>query len=215
MLDLIDRLSILRNSESMNPTQQVDGSRPAAPSPAGAALRPRPAPVARLRRASAQDTGGLTEMLAGLSLTSAWFRFLAGVRRPSPQLVARLMQQDATHGAWLAIVGEAPVGHVMWALGDDAAELGVVVTDAWQEHGIGRWLVQTALAEAAVAGATSVRLDVHSENRRALALVRQALPNATVTREAELLTFQTPMSSPMSAAATGCAFARSRPASPS
>jgi GNAT superfamily N-acetyltransferase len=151
-----------------------------------------PAPV-RLRHAHLGDGAGLTAMLEGLSVTSAWFRFLGGLRRPSPQVVARLLQTDATHGAWLATVDAIPVGHIMWALGDDAVELGVVVTDAWQRRGIGRWLTQTALAEAAVAGATVVQLDVHTENRRAIAMVRQALPEALVTREAELLTFRAPL----------------------
>ena len=136
-------------------------------------------------------------MLTGLSVASAYFRFLTGLGRPSDRLVARLLHRDATHGAWLAEVGDAPVGHVMWALVDDAVELGAVVTDAWQQRGIGRWLVQAALAEAAVAGAVAVRLDVHLENRRVIAMLRRAMPDARVTRDAEMLTFRAPMTSAM------------------
>ena len=158
-------------------------------------------PVAqvRLRRTSVEDTAGLTTMLMGLSPASSFFRFLTGMRRPSDRLVARLLHRDSTHGAWLAVVGDAPVGHVMWALADDAVELGAVVTDAWQRRGIGRWLVQAALAEAAVAGAVAVRLDVHFENRPVVAMLRRALPDARVTREAELLTFRAPMTAAMRA----------------
>jgi GNAT superfamily N-acetyltransferase len=147
----------------------------------------------RLRRTCVDDTAGLTSMLTELSPASSFFRFLTGLGRPSDRLVARLLHRDSTHGAWLAVVGDAPVGHVMWALADDAVELGVVVTDTWQRLGIGRWLVQVALAEAAVAGAVAVRLDVHVENRRVVAMLRRALPDARVTREAELLTFRAPM----------------------
>ena len=126
-------------------------------------------------------------------MTSAYLRFLTGLGRPSDRLVARLLHTDATHGAWLAVVRDAPVGHVMWALADDAVELGAVVTDAWQHRGIGRWLVDAALAEAAVAGATAVRVDVLLENRRVIAMLRRAMPDAHVTREAEMLTFRAPM----------------------
>jgi GNAT superfamily N-acetyltransferase len=151
----------------------------------------------RLRRTCADDTAGLTAMLAGLSPASSFFRFLTGMRRPSDRLVARLLHRDSTHGAWLAVVGEAPVGHVMWALADDAVELGAVVTDAWQRRGIGRWLLQAALAEAAVAGAVAVKLDVHLENRPVVAMLRRAMPDALVTRDAELLTFRAPMTAAM------------------
>jgi GNAT superfamily N-acetyltransferase len=147
----------------------------------------------RLRRTCVGDTAGLTSMLAELSPASSYFRFLTGLGRPSDRLVARLLHRDSTHGAWLAVVGDAPVGHVMWALADDAVELGAVVTDAWQRRGIGRRLVQVALAEAAVAGAVAVRLDVHLENRPVVAMIRRAMRDALVTREAEMLTFRAPM----------------------
>jgi GNAT superfamily N-acetyltransferase len=151
----------------------------------------------RLRRTCLADAAALTTMLTGLSPASSFFRFLTGLGRPSDRLVARLLHRDPTHGAWLALVGSAPVGHVMWALTGDAVELGAVVTDAWQRRGIGRWLIQAALAEAAVAGAVAVRLDVHVENRPVVAMIRRAMPDAVVTREAELLTFRAPMTAPM------------------
>jgi GNAT superfamily N-acetyltransferase len=153
----------------------------------------------RLRRTCADDATGLTTMLTGLSPASSFFRFLTGLGRPSDRLVARLLHRDPTHGGWLALVGDAPVGHVMWALADDVVELGAVVTDAWQRRGIGRWLVQAALAEAAVAGAVTTRLDVHLENRAVVAMLRRAMPDALVTREADLLTFRAPMTAPMRA----------------
>lgn len=138
-------------------------------------------------------------MLAGLSVASSYFRFLTGLGAPSAALVARLLRRDTEHGAWLAMVGEVPVGHVMWALDDDTVELGVVVTDRWQQRGIGRWLVQSALAEAAVAGASRVRLDVHVENHRVIATLRRTLPAALVAREGELLTFRAPLSATVAA----------------
>jgi GNAT superfamily N-acetyltransferase len=154
-----------------------------------------------LRRTRLDDAAALTAMLAGLSLTSAYLRFFTGLRHPSPRLVARLLRSDATHGAWLAMVGGSPVGHIMWAITGEAVELGVVVTDAWQRRGIGRWLIQAALAEAAVAGATAVHLDVHAENRRVVAMLGQSMPDAVVTREDEMLTYRAPMTSAVPAQA--------------
>jgi GNAT superfamily N-acetyltransferase len=157
-----------------------------------------PATGVQLRPALAVDAGGLRGLLAGLSTSSSYFRFLSGVRHPSDRMVARLLQRDATHGAWLAVVrdadfGDVVVGHVMWALADDAVEYGVVVTDAWQGLGIGRRLIQAALAEAVVAGAVAVRLDVHVENGRVIGMLRRSMPDAIVTRDAEMLTYWAPM----------------------
>jgi GNAT superfamily N-acetyltransferase len=178
------------------PTQLDGGLWPTCTSPLerrATDISPRPPAEVSVRRTRDGDAAGLTAMLSELSVSSAYFRFLTGLGRPSARLVDRLLHADATHGAWLAVVRDAPVGHVMWAITDDAVELGAVVADAWQHRGIGRWLIQAALAEAAVAGATAVRVDVLVVNRRVVAMVRRAMPNARVTREAEMLTFRAPM----------------------
>jgi GNAT superfamily N-acetyltransferase len=184
----------MRKAKSVNTTQVV----------AAVSSLPstRPRAGVRLRRTRDDDDAHLTAMLTNLSVPSAHFRFLTGLGRPSPRLVARLLRRDATHGAWLAEIGQAVVGHAMWALLDDTVELGVVVTDAWQGRGIGQWLVQSALAEAAVAGAVAVRLDVHPENRRVVSMLGRKLPGAHVTRDAGLLTFRAPMASAMPARPT-------------
>jgi ribosomal protein S18 acetylase RimI-like enzyme len=147
----------------------------------------------RLRRACAADAAGLTGLVEGLSVHSRFFRFLSGIRSPSAPLVTRMLRRDATHGAWLAVAGDQPVGHVMWTVVDGVADVGVLVSDAWQRQGIGGRLMQTALSEAAVAGAGEVRVDVHSDNGQVIALLRRTLPGARVTREAELLAFQAPL----------------------
>jgi GNAT superfamily N-acetyltransferase len=191
MLDLIDRLSIFQQAKSVNTTQVVRRPAPPLRSPAQVSLRP-----ARL-----DDAAELTDLITGLSATSKYFRFLGGLGQPSPALLARLLRRDASHGAWLAVIDQMPVGHVMWALVDDAVEPGVVVADAWQQRGIGRRLVQAALAEATVAGAVAVQVDVHIENRFARAMIERALPDALITREAELLTFRAPMAAALAAEA--------------
>jgi GNAT superfamily N-acetyltransferase len=191
----------MQEAESVDTTQMPATQLPATqlPVPASGLASLRPPAEVSLRRTRDDDAAGLTTMLTGLSVPSAHFRFLTGLGRPSPRLVDRLLHRDATHGAWLAEIGEAVVGHAMWVLLDDTVELGVVVADAWQGHWIGRWLVQSALAEGAVAGAVAVRLDVHVENRRVVAILGRKMPDAQVTRDADLLTFRAPMTSAMTA----------------
>ena len=147
----------------------------------------------RLRPGEPADADGLAGFVADLSVRSAFYRFLSGVRYASPMLLARMLRRDETHGSWLATSGRQVVGHVMWSVDDGIVDLGVVVADLWQRHGVGRRLVDTALAEAAVAGGGALRVDVHADNRVVAAMLRRALPDADVTRDAELLTFAAPL----------------------
>jgi GNAT superfamily N-acetyltransferase len=174
------------------------------------ALRPASSRLARpsvtLRPARATDAADLSAMLATLSVQSAFHRFLAGLGHPSRQLVARLLRRDARHGAWLAMDHRwFVVGHVQWAVADGVADLGVVVADQWQRRGVGRRLIQAALSEAAVAGATALQVDVHRDNGRVLRLVRTALPRAAVTQEGPLLTFRAPLADALSPSAVAAA----------
>jgi ribosomal protein S18 acetylase RimI-like enzyme len=170
----------------MNTTQMVAIPRLAAP---------RPRVGVTLRRTRETDAAALTRLLSGLSVQSRYLRFFGGLGHPSPRLVARLLCRDATHGAWLAEIGAIAVGHVMWALDAQTAELGVVVADAWQRRGIGRRLMQSARAEAAAAGATAVQLDVLVDNRPMVRLLRREMPAAHVTRDDGQLTFRAPITS--------------------
>src|SRR3954470_4017405 len=147
----------------------------------------------RLRPGHSSDAAALAGFVADLAVRSAFYRFLSGIRHPSPRLVARMLRRDPSHGSWLATSGQQVVGHVMWSVDDGIVDVGVVVADLWQRHGVGRRLVDTALAEAAVAGGGALRVDVHGDNRVVTSMLRRALPDATVTREAELLTFRAPL----------------------
>lgn len=154
---------------------------------------PEPAPVT-LRPARDTDAADLTAMLASLSVQSGFHRFLTGLGRPSQALVSRLLRRDDQHGAWLAIDHRwFVVGHVQWAVQEGVVDLGVVVADSWQGRGIGRRLLQAAMAEAAVAGARTVQVDVHHENRQVLRLLRSALPRAAASSDGALLTFRAPL----------------------
>jgi acetyltransferase len=130
----------------------------------------------QVRPARPDDAGALRDLVAGLSVQSGSQRFFVGVGTPSSRMVAALLRRDSTHGAWVCATGDRLIGHSIWGLEDGAAELGVVVADAWQRRGIGRSLTAAAAAEARARGLSDVRLHVHAENR---SLARRLSTGAT------------------------------------
>ncbi|HTE72308.1 MAG TPA: GNAT family N-acetyltransferase [Actinomycetes bacterium] len=130
----------------------------------------------QVRPAGPGDAAALHDLLAGLSPESGYRRFLVGVGAPSARMVAALLRRDPTHGAWVCTAGGRLVGHAIWGADDGAAELGVVVTDAWQRRGVGRSLTAAAATEARAHGLSDVRMHVHARNR---SLVRRLSTGAT------------------------------------
>ena len=119
----------------------------------------------QVRPARPADAQALHDLLAGLSVESAYRRFFVGIGSPSGRMVAALLRRDASHGAWVCTRGDRIVGHAAWGVEDGAAEIGVVVADEWQRQGVGRALTAAAAAEAGGRGLVDVRLHVHAENR--------------------------------------------------
>ena len=118
----------------------------------------------QVRQAGPADADEVRRLVAELTPATAHLRFFTGVGTPTAGFVAALLRRDETHGAWVCASGNRLVGHASWAYDSGAAEVGVVVADAWQRRGLGRSLVAAALDEAARAGLTDVRLHVHPEN---------------------------------------------------
>jgi GNAT superfamily N-acetyltransferase len=151
-----------------------------------------------LRRGGPDDEQILTDLLASLSPTTSFHRFLAGPGTPSAILLRSLLRTDASHGAVLALrpgrrVAPA-IGHACWAVGPrGGADLGVVVADEDQGHGVGTALFAAAGRAAAAAGTTAVHLDVHPENRRLAAALRRRLGRAALAWEHGLLTVDAPL----------------------
>ena len=119
----------------------------------------------QVRRAWPDDADEVRRLVSGLSPATAHLRFFAGVGTPTARFVAAMLRRDETHGAWVCSSGDRLVGHASWARDAGAAEIGVVVADAWQRQGLGQLLLAATLAEAAAAGLSDVRLHVHPENR--------------------------------------------------
>jgi GNAT superfamily N-acetyltransferase len=72
--------------------------------------------------------------------------------------------------------------------GDTMAEIGVVVTDAWQGRGVGTGLVRALATRARARGATVLAMEVMAENRRVLAMIAGRWPGARHDRSAACVT---------------------------
>jgi L-amino acid N-acyltransferase YncA len=169
MLGLVDRLSKPGHAGFMNGTQATqDADLPAV------AIRPvRPA-----------DLAALSGFFAGLSAQTRYLRFFAPVT-PNRALLRLLSGGAGTVNALVAVACGGIVGHAMAAdqttpQGAPTTDIGVVVTDAWQDRGVGSALVGALITGAQARGVTSVTMDVLPGNRRVLAMITGRWPAARI-----------------------------------
>jgi RimJ/RimL family protein N-acetyltransferase len=127
-----------------------------------------------LARLEPGDGDALGRFFSRLSRESLYRRFLSPVRHPEQTQLDRVLHGTAVVGmAGGEIVGVANYTRLG---GSDAAEIAVVVEDAWQGRGLGTRLL-TALADRArEAGIRRFEVASHADNRRALALLRRLCP---------------------------------------
>ena len=120
----------------------------------------------RVRELRPGEFDVLDAVFAGLSPTSRYQRFHAGLPQLTPQTRERLAAVDGrTHLAVAAFAGATPVGIARLIRVDDCcAELAIEVVDAWQRRGIGTRLLRAVAALGAAAGIRTVEADVLAEN---------------------------------------------------
>lgn len=137
--------------------------------------------VIEIRPARMDDEERIRRFLAGLSTRTQTQRFFTGVNRPSASMVRTLLAVDERRDALLAVRGELLVGHAMSYRGEGTdIEIAVVVGDEWQGRGLGARLVRRLLHRAAAGGARTLGMDVLGDNRKVLAMIRRAWPEATM-----------------------------------
>jgi RimJ/RimL family protein N-acetyltransferase len=137
-----------------------------------------------LRDAQRGDAARLRELFYTLSDSTRYLYFCTGVPRNEiwAERVAKLGVSDGRDSyALVAEVGSTLVGVARFdrASSDQRAEIGILLTDAWQSRGLGRAVVSRLQAEAkwrTVAGFTATVL---GENRRALRMLRSVYPGMT------------------------------------
>jgi len=152
-----------------------------------------PGGLIEIRPGGPADAAAIRSFITGLSPRTQYLRFFAGVAPPGSALLRGLT--GTGNGADIVVAtcrgpagsepaGGAPiVGHAMAADGADAdgtpaVNIGLVVADGIQRHGVGSALMRMLLARAFARGARIAEMDVLPGNARVLAMIHRHWPGA-------------------------------------
>jgi GNAT superfamily N-acetyltransferase len=168
----------------------------------GAAPRP-----AHIRPASHADRDALRAFLAGLSPRTSYLRFFMGGSPSGPSMLAVLTGSRPGTDAVVAVRGDVIVGHAMAVCapgpgGALAADIGVVVADAWQGRGVGSALLRAVAALARARGATTLLMDVLAENHLVLGMIRGHWPGVPRSRSGPYIAVSVPIPAPVPVSVT-------------
>lgn len=138
-----------------------------------------PAPIVNVRRVCQSDAPSLERFYADLSDESRAMRFLGATPQLSPIRARMFCTPDHEHreGFIAVVVGndgrDRVVGHVcVEPIDDTSAEVAVAVADALQGQGLGRRLLEAAVAWGRGAGLRRLVGTAFASNARIIALVR-------------------------------------------
>jgi GNAT superfamily N-acetyltransferase len=141
-----------------------------------------------------EDAVRISDFVCGLSPETRYLRFFASVAPPSSGLLRAL---SGGTGADVLLVTDgtgAVIAHGMAAdasPGDRlASNIGLVVTDRWQQRGLGGLLLSTLVGRAARRGIGSLVLDVLPDNRRMLGIISRRWPDAPWERTPDAITIR-------------------------
>ncbi len=130
------------------------------------------------------DLSRITAMWERCSLATRIARFHAPVRDIPASYLETVLSDPSTH--LVALHGSAGAVAALASLipgRGGSAELGVLVEDAWQRHGIGRQLVAHLIAAACARQITELTASVLAQNARVADLLRQVPGEFSVTRD--------------------------------
>jgi GNAT superfamily N-acetyltransferase len=201
MLSLVDRLSNPAHAKFVNRTQQgLAGGRTATGTTDTVATKDTVGTMGTtaIRPVGPEDLTSLGDFFAGLSVESRYLRFFAPVT-PAYGLLHLLCGGPADVDAIVAVADGVTVGHAMAADRfrvadvDVAADVGVVVADAWQRRGVGAAMMRVLVARAQTRGVTSLAMDVLPGNRRVLAMIIGHWPDAAIARSPGSLEIRIPL----------------------
>jgi GNAT superfamily N-acetyltransferase len=146
-----------------------------------------------IRRPATLDTGAVLAMLGRCSRASLYHRF-HGVTDGVAYFTALLRDRPANRPAnrpadrtLLAWHGSACVAVASLGAGPTGIDLGVLVEDAWQRHGIGTCLIRHLLDAARSEGVTTVHADVMTDDAFILRALRRVAPLTVSTESGSFL----------------------------
>jgi len=133
----------------------------------------------RVRPVRPEDAALVQAFFDGLSREARYYRFMEEIEEMPLAMIARFTQIDYDREmALLAMIedgeGERMIGSARYALAPDGetVEFALVVADAWQRHGIGRWLMGALIDCARGKGWRSMVGDVLANNPKMLRLMQ-------------------------------------------
>lgn len=128
---------------------------------------------ATLRPLRAGETAPLLSVFEGMSPASRASRYLTGVPRIPPTMLAALVDVDGhDHVAWLATVDGTPAGIARYVrVAPATVEIAFEVADAYQRRGLGSVLLDTITTSACAAGVRRLRATVLPTNAVSLGLL--------------------------------------------
>jgi acetyltransferase len=149
-------------------------------------VRLRDGATVRLRGATSADQGRLRAMFFTLSAATRYLYFCAGVPATEAwaERVAALGRSDGAGSYAMVVEADGAVVGVARFDRDthrDSAEIGILLTDAWQSRGVGTEVVAQLRAEAHRRALSGFTATVLGENRRAMRLLRRAFPEMRAT----------------------------------
>ncbi|WP_073495206.1 GNAT family N-acetyltransferase [Actinacidiphila paucisporea] len=160
--------------------------------PAARSLLPAADPRWQTAVATPADADALHDLFAACSQDTVRLRFFGHLRAfPADYLDPALSGRADVHDAVVAYAYGASrarlVGLASLALtpGAPAAELGVLVGDAWQRQGAGRAMVELLLARARIRGVRRVRAAVLPGRSALLAALGRRLPAERLAHSAD------------------------------
>jgi GNAT superfamily N-acetyltransferase len=129
-----------------------------------------------IRAASAADCDAIKSFIMGLSLHARVLRFFSPVAPPSSGVLRRMCGVSPETDVLVATESGAVVGHAMAVDatepdGRRVSDIGLVVTDRWQNRGIGSQMLGQVIARAAGRGVSGLVMEVLPENRQMLAMI--------------------------------------------
>jgi GNAT superfamily N-acetyltransferase len=153
-----------------------------------------------IRTVRPADAARIREFVCGLSSRSQYFRFFASVAPPITGLLRALCGETGTADILVvtdsrdAIIGHAMAADARTASGRLESNIGLVVADAWQQHGLGTALLSLLVSRAAARGVSALVLDVLPANDRMRGIITRRWPDAPIERTRDALVIRPQLS---------------------
>jgi len=136
--------------------------------------------LVRIRPIKPEDALSLLEFFHSLSERTVFLRFLSNLRSLPLEWLKRFTQIDYSRDVALVATRDAQSGErilgvcrIMRKPGSTRGEIAIVVSDSWQDKGIGMMLLHPSLAAARKLGIKSVWGLVSAENAKVLAIAEK------------------------------------------